>query len=230
MPHPGADYEQGGERQPRVRMPVGDRKVVADHREHDRQRQVIVVHGALLAAEGRRGIRLPTRLLRVDQLPVGGDDHEEDVAGHHRPEHRADLDVLGSAREEVADAPGRQRHQHEQYGRERDVARDQSAEAVVDEPRCDEQRHADRDRLPRPQVGDRFVDQIRVRVHVVEDDQESEAREPGRVGLPLEPVQRLGQRPWHQPVLLHLVEAAAVDLPRFAADPALGVGLLRRRA
>jgi hypothetical protein len=151
---PGADHEQRDQDQPRVRVPVGAREVIADHREHDRQRQVVVVHGALLRPEGGRRIRLPPRLLGADQLPVGRDDDEEDVAGHHRPEHRADLDVLGPAREQVADSPGREGYQHEQHGGQREVVPDQPADAVIDEPSRRDQGDADRDRLPRAQVGD----------------------------------------------------------------------------
>ena len=148
-------------------MAVRDREVVADHREHDRQGQVVVVHRALLGAEPGGGARLTARLLGADQLPVRRDDREEDVAGHHRPEHRPDLDVLGPACEQVADAPGRERHQHEQHRAERDVVPEQPAEAVVDEPGCGEQGDADRDRLPRAQVGDRLVDQAGDVIHAL---------------------------------------------------------------
>ena len=42
------------------------------------------------------------------------------------------------------------------------------------------------------EVGDAGIDEPDVRVEVVEDDEQREAREPRRVRLPLEPVQRLG--------------------------------------
>ena len=67
------------------------------------------------------------------------------------------------------------------------------------------------------------------RVRVVDDDDQREAGEPRRVRLPLEPVQRLGQPLGRDAELLDAVEAAAVDLPRLAADAALRVGRVVRR-
>ena len=67
------------------------------------------------------------------------------------------------------------------------------------------------------------ADEVEVGVDVVEDAEEREARQPGRVRLPLEPVQRLGQRPRRDAELLHEIEAAAVDLPRLAGDALVGV-------
>ena len=60
-------------------------------------------------------------------------------------------------------------------------------------------------------------------MRVVDDDEQREPGEPGRVRLPLEPVERLGQLGRGDPELLDPVEAAAVDLPDLAADAALGV-------
>ena len=63
----------------------------------------------------------------------------------------------------------------------------------------------------------------------VDDDEEREAREPRRVRLPLEPVERLRKLLGRESELLDAVEAAAVDLPSFAADAALRIALLGRR-
>ena len=79
-------------------LPEGEREVAGEHREDDRQRQVVVVHRALLGAQPRRGVRLAALLLRADELPVRRDDHEEDVRRHDRPEHRADLEERPRAR------------------------------------------------------------------------------------------------------------------------------------
>ena len=88
-----------------------------------------------------------------------------------------------------------------------------AAEHVVDDPRDAEQDDADRDRPARAERPAR-PDEVRRRVEVVEEDQQREAGQPRRVGLPLEPVQDVGQprRGGHE--LLDAVEAAAVDLPR----------------
>ena len=229
--HPRADHHQRNEDQPRMRMAVRERKVVADHREQHRQRQVVVVHRALLAAEAGRRVRLATGLLRTHELPVRGDDHEEDVAGHHRPHHRADLDVRAASAEQVARAPRAQRDEREQCGCEQQlVPAEHPAQDVVDHPRGGKQGDADRDRLPLGQVGDALVDQVRVRVDVVEDDEQREAAEPGRVRLPLEPEELLGELRRRDPVLVDAVEAAAVDLPRLAADAFVRVARIPRRS
>ena len=94
-------------------MTVGERKVIADHREQHGQRQVVVVHGPLLAAQPRRRVRLATRLLRAHELPMRGDDHEEDVPGHHGPDHCTHLDVRAAAAEQLTAAPGARRDERE---------------------------------------------------------------------------------------------------------------------
>ena len=130
----------------------------------------------------------------------------------------------------MGDPPRRQGDEPEQHGGERERASaEHAAERVVDEPRGREQGEADHNGPPRGQVGDALVDQIRVGVGVIEDDQEREAAQPSGVRLPLEPVQRLRQHARRDGVLLHLVEAAAVDLPRLAADAGVAVWLAGRR-
>src|SRR5207253_3416510 len=86
------------------------------------------------------------------------------------------------------------------------------------------------DRLRVGQLRDARVDQVRVRLQVVEDGEENEAGDPRPVRLPLVPVQRLRERMRRDAELLDAIEAAAVDLPRLAADAALRVALVRRRA
>src|SRR5512146_2982289 len=71
----------------------------------------------------------------------------------------------------------------------------------------------DRDALSRREVGDALVDQEGGCVREVDDDEEREAGEPGRVRLPLEPVEGLRHLRRREPVLLRVVEPAAVDAP-----------------
>ena len=104
------------------------------------------------------------------------------------------------------------------------VVAEEAAGGVVREPREREPRGRDRDGLPRAQVGDGRIDEPRVRIEPVEDDEQGEAGEPRRVRLPLEPVQVLGQLRRRDLVLLRVVEAAAVHAPVLARDAALCVG------
>jgi len=162
---------------------------------------------------------------------VSRDDDEEDIGRHDRPERRADLDVGAARAEEVLGAVGETDCAEENGRREGELApREEPAEDVVDDPADGEDADARRDRRPRSDVGHAPVDEVRVGVRVVEDDEQREPGEPGRVGLPLEPEEWLRQLLRRDLVLLDVVEAAAVDLPGLAADALLGVPLLLRRA
>ena len=152
------------------------------------------------------------------------DDHEEDVRGHDRAEHRPDLDVGGPRCEQLACAPRRKHDEGRDGSGERAVVPGEDpAEGVVDEPCEHEPADRDRDRLPGGQVGDSGIDEEARRVREVDDDEEREPGEPGGVGLPLEPVEPVRQALGRDAELLDPVEAAAVDLPDLAADTSCGV-------
>ena len=93
------------EDEPRVVRAEDEREVAREHREEHGEREVVVVHRAVLRLEQRRGVRLALLLHRRHELPVRRDDHEEDVRGHDRPEHHADLEVGRARREELARRP-----------------------------------------------------------------------------------------------------------------------------
>ena len=225
--HECADRHQADEDRPAVRVPVRERKVAREHREEHGEREVVVVHRALFAAPVRRRVRIAPSLLRADQLPMRRDDDEEDVRRHDRPEHRPDLEVRGARGEEMRHAVRSPDEEADDARGESELAAsaDGATQRVVHEPRRDQQTNARADRLQRRKACDRRVDQRRVRLEVVEDDEEREAREPRPVRLPLEPVQRLRQALRRDAVLLDPVEAAAVDLPRVAGEV---VAALRR--
>ena len=99
-----------------------------------------------------------------------------------------------------------------------------AAEAVIDEPAGRERGDRDRNRLPGRERHHAGIDQVRLGMQVVLNDQQAEAGEPGEIGLPLEPVQHVRQRRRRDRVFLDVVEAAAVHLPGGAHDA--GVHLL----
>ena len=220
------DREQG---EPGAVAAEGEREVAREHREDDRQRQVVVVHGALLRAQPRCRIRLPALLLGANELPVRGDDDEEDVGGHDRAEDGADLEIGRTRCEELAREPGD--GDDEQRGRDRDaeVVPQEPAGELVDEQAAEQEQRRSADRLPGRQVGDGRVDQPCLGVRPVEEDEQREAGEPRRVGLPLEPVQRLREDARGDLVLLRVVEAAAVHAPVLAGDALVEVGALGGR-
>ena len=125
------------EDEPRLVRAEYEGEVTGEHREEHGQREVVVVDRAVLRLEERCGVGLALLLHRGDELPVRGDDHEEDVRGHDRPEHHADLEVGGSGGEELSRAPGGERDQRDADDRKRHLASlpERPAEHVVDEPR-----------------------------------------------------------------------------------------------
>ena len=86
--------------------PYANGEVVAEHGQEHGQRQVVVVHRPLLRADRRRRVRLPSRLLRPHEIPVGRDDDEEDVRDHDRPQHRPELEPDRAVGVEEAQAVG----------------------------------------------------------------------------------------------------------------------------
>ncbi len=212
---PGADEHQAHEHEPAVGVPVGEGKVVAEHGQEHGQRQVVVVHRPLLRADRRRRVRLPSSLLRPDEVPVGRDDDEEDVRHHDRSQHGPQLEPHRAVGVEEAQAVGAGRDERDEHRRQHELVADHAAEDVVHDPGGGEQRQRADDRGP---LGHVRANEVEVGVDVVEDAEEGETRQPGRVRLPLEPVQRVGQRARRDAELLDEVEAAAVDLPRLARD------------
>jgi hypothetical protein len=93
-----------------------------------------------------------------------------------------------------------------------------AADRIVKEPRACQhgERNGNRRRLG--QRCDRRVDQIRLGALEVQQAQQREARQPRRVRLPVEPMQRGRQFAWRDPVLLRHVEPAAMHGPEFAGQ------------
>ena len=128
-PYPRADRHEADEHEPRVVGAVREREVPGEHRQENRQREVVVVDRALLRLDARPWIRLAARLLGTDQLPVGRDDDEEDVRRHHRPDHRADLEPRRPRAEELRRPPRRERDEHDEHGPQHARVGDEPVEA-----------------------------------------------------------------------------------------------------
>ena len=140
-------------------------------------------------------------------------------AGHHRADHRADMDE-GAAPGEDEGEPVSQGHQEdEDRDRERSlVARERrAAKPVIDDPSDDQNAKPDRDRSPARQIEHVAVDEVELRVGVIEHAQEREARDPGPIGFPFEPMQLFGHCGRGDIVFLQMVEAPAMHLPSLAA-------------
>jgi len=207
---------------------VGEGEVPRQHRQQNRQREVVVLDRALLRLDPRSRVRLATGLLRADELALRRDDVEEDVCGHHRPDHRPDLEPRGPGAEELGRPPRGERDEQEEHRPQHAWVGDEPVEDVVDDPSCGKEPDRNGDGDPRVEVVARLDERARG-LEVVQDEHQAEAREPGRVRLPLEPGEVLGEHARRDDVLLHLVEAAAVHLPELAPDAGLGVRRVLRR-
>ena len=155
-----------------------------------------------------------------DQLLLAGNDHDEHVGDHPGANHRADLDVRRARAEQVAHTVGGD-HDHHRQGRGQQpvVALEPPRERVVDQPANRQEADADGHRGQRADVGHAAVDQVRAGVGVVQHHQQPEAADPGGVRLPFEPVQETGQRRRSDSIFFDPIEAATMDLPRFAGNP-----------
>ena len=118
-------------------------------------------------------------------------------------------------REDVSEAED----QREDAGRERAsvAANGRAAQPVIDRPARNDGGERDDDGLPRRQIGNGRIDEVGAGIEVVDDGQQEEARDPGEIGLPLEPCEVLGKRGGCREIFLHVVEAAAMNLPCLAA-------------
>ena len=217
--------------QPVPLVRVREREVDRDHREDDRKRQVVVVHRALLRPEQRRRVRLPPLLLGADELPVGGNDVEEDVPGHDRPEHRPDLEEGRAAAEELRRyVRGRDGEEGDRHAERELPPGEQAAEEVVDDPRERQQRDARRDRdsglrcrPPAGRSGTRPPARSRER---------RRARSPEShvvYASHLNQWSGSGSAPGRDFVLLRVVEAAAVNGPELPGHALVGVVTALRR-
>ena len=194
--------------------------MIADHHEHHRQREVRVVHGALFATQAGRGIGLPPLALGMDQLPLTGNDHEQYVRHHDGSQGTAEDHEGAAPAEQVTDAPrlhrdqqGHRTRQHVGLSAER-----RAAQRVIDQPRGDQHAHGDADRRRFRQRRDRRIDEVGLGPNEVEQAEQAETGQPGGIGFPIEPMQRLRQHRRGDPVFLRPIEAPAVHRPELAAD------------
>jgi hypothetical protein len=127
---------------------------------------------------------------------------------------------MKAAREDLGEAIARRQDEAEDdEGEEpRAFAQGRPADEVIDEPPGDQRADGDGDGLPLTERHDGGIDEVDIGVEIVLDDENQEARDPGEIGLPLEPDQMLGELRRRREILLHMVEAAAVDLPGLAGD------------
>ncbi len=201
-----------------VRVRVGEAVVVAEHGEQHRQREVGVVHAALLAALAMDRVhRLPC-LERGHHLALARDDPEKHVGAHGRGDHGAHQQEGRAAREQRSGQQRRRRHQqrHRRAHLGVTVLRlpQRAADGVVGQPEHHQKRQRAGDGHRRRPVEDLRVDQVDAGAPQIGHQEQREAREPSGVALPEEPVQMPRQLRRRHSVLHRVIEAAAVHGPQ----------------
>ncbi len=195
------------------------RIMVRDHDEDDRQGHVVVVHRAHLAARPEPGVHRLAGQQQGHALALVGDDHQQHIGRHDRADDRAHVDEGAAVGEDAGQGEGRaDQHQVPDQGEQLWPLAQQLDQHLVDGPAADDEAESGRHRAQRREGHLGGVDQIDRRAPVVEHAQQQEARDPGGVGLPFEPVQVLGHLWRRHEELLALVEAAAVHGPELALD------------
>ena len=226
--HQHRQYRDAGQDQPVVLAAIGAREVVADHDEQHRQGEVVVVARAQQALGGQQWVRRTVLLDGSDQRTLCRHDDAEHVADHDGADQRAGVDVGRTSAEDLRIGPRSEDHQDEQDQTEQCglFAKRRVAEQVIDEPADDQRAETDGNSHGRRQITARR-DQVERRVEVVDHHQQGHARQPGGVGLPLEPVQVVRHLRRCQLVLFQVVDAAAVNRPEIARQAVAGVGAVK---
>ncbi|MCY1223566.1 hypothetical protein D9M72_356960 [compost metagenome] len=163
----------------------------------------------------------------LNQCALGRHDDAEHVADHDGADQGADMDVGATAAEDMGEAPGGADDQYEQHQAEQcgGFAQRRVAEEVIDEPACDQRADTDGDRGSRRDVH-AGGDQVQGRVQVEHHGQQGDARHPGEIGFPFEPVQVLRHFRRGELVFLQVVDTATVDGPEVTRQALTRVGAI----
>ncbi|MCY1522222.1 hypothetical protein D9M68_570670 [compost metagenome] len=225
--HQYRDHRDPGQDQPVVLAAVGAREVVADHDEQHRQGEVVVVARTQQALGRQYRVRGAVLFDGLNQGTLGRHDDAEHVADHDGADQRADVDVGATAAEHLGEGPGRADDQDEEHQAEQGggLAQRRIAEEVVDEPAGDQRTDADGDGGGRGNVH-AGCDQVQGRVQVEHHGQQGDARQPGEIGFPFEPVQVVRHFRRGELVFLQVVDAATVDGPEITRQPVARVGAI----
>ena len=118
--------------------------MVAQHGKQHRQREVSVVHAALLAALAVNRVYRPAGLDVGHHSALAGNDPEEHVGTHGGGHHGAHQQKSGAPGKPVASQPGGHAHQHQHTQPDQCVAvfalTEDAADAVVQQPEHHQER------------------------------------------------------------------------------------------
>ena len=144
---------------------------------------------ALLAAPAVHGIGRAPGDQVGHHLALAGDDHHQHVGGHDGSDQRPDLHEGAPRAEYLGEGEGQGDDKDEADGGQHGVvaAERGAAQPVVNGPAERDRGEADSDAGGRLDGQHGRIDEIQAGAGVVDGDDQREARDPGSVGLPLEP-------------------------------------------
>lgn len=198
------------ENQPAEVVIVGHGEMVADHRERDGQREIIVVlrpplgFFAVFSIQWFAGRQLLAHgnMMRNDTRPH--------IEPHTRTEHRPRVNVRGSSTEYVLKPVRRRRDESCHDDENRPVARKKVTNFVIEKPAGRDRRNADSNRRQRADIGDARIDQIRSRAVPIKQCQKNDPGNERRFGRPGMDEKSFGM--FVRPILFVIIKTAAVDL------------------
>ena len=205
---------------PVLRVAPCEAVMAAEHGEDHWQREVGVVHTALLAAFAVDRVH---RLACLDLGHHGAltrDDQEEHVGTHGGGNHGAHQQEGSTASEQMACQPGSHAHQNEHASAHNGVAvlalAKRAADHVVQQPEDHQETQGRRNGHAGCPVHLGLVDQVGAGAVEIRDSEQRKACQPGAVAFPVEPMQVLGHFGRCAGKLDGVVKTAAVQCPQFA--------------
>ena len=136
--------------------------MVAQHREHDGQRQIVVVNRPLLGDLAVNWIRFFAGQQGGNDLALARNDNDQNIGGHDRTNQGTNLDECATAAKHMCIAIRSGHKQHEAGDRQtpRGAPEPGSAQQIVDEPADNQRRGRAGNRIRDVDIHHRRVDQI----------------------------------------------------------------------
>ena len=214
-------------------MVVRKAVVATQHGKQHRQREISVVHAALLAALAVNGVHWLTGLDGRHHFFLPGNDPEKHTGAHGGGQHGTHQQKGGTPRKPVAGQPRRHAHQAKHQRAHHGVAvfalTQHAANQVVQQPEHHQKRQRHRNGLGRRPVHARLVNEVSAGTPQVRHREQCKAGQPGAVALPVKPVQVAGQLGRRHIELDRVVKPATMHRPELATDTLLFQVVIHRR-
>ena len=173
----GTGQRDQNQHQPSVLGMREERIVVADHHKQHGQREIRVVHTALLTPNAMNRIRRTAFFFGFDQLTLPRNDHHQHVRTHDGAQHGAKVNKGTAPRKDLRERPRRDRQQHKHHAGEQPLIAPQrrAAQQVIDHPGTHNKGQTNGDCRALRQLHDLRINQRDFRTHVIDQAQQKEA-------------------------------------------------------